>query len=212
MSWIVGHQDENINFSHITDNHICWLLGLEMQLLFLFCRYINKVSFGYQWIIVSCLNYLHPFVRYNKWDESEAAALSLVSEACYYLDIYPKAVCDGMVHKVGSRLFHILSISNVNIVFFGHALILGWWIFRTAWQVVTSVGWCWDHHVHMEHQDKLTGVWTYLIWTMFHPTILLMFQPMLITHPRSFICPIFMSKWIIAEVHNITWYLTFQNI
>ena len=51
--------------------------------------------------------------RYSYWGESEDIALDAVVDACYYLDLYPKEVCRGMVDNVGSRLFYILKMSNV---------------------------------------------------------------------------------------------------
>ena len=53
--------------------------------------------------------------RYSKWNENQEYALELVIDACYYLDIYPRPVCQGMVNNVGARLFKIIKLSNVII-------------------------------------------------------------------------------------------------
>ena len=50
---------------------------------------------------------------YSWYGQSEEVALRLVAEACTYLYIYPEPVCRGMVTSVGSRLFSILRLSNV---------------------------------------------------------------------------------------------------
>ena len=79
-----------------------------MQFLFNCVKYSHQVGLNY-------IKFLErkSYFRYSYWGESEDIALDAVVEACYYLDLYPKEVCRGMVDNVGSRLFHILKMSNV---------------------------------------------------------------------------------------------------
>ena len=71
---------------------------------------VVNVCSGWSWKCSFCWWASDAIIKYNRMGKSEQFALSVVSDACEVLRIYPRPVCQGMVTNVGARLFSILRL------------------------------------------------------------------------------------------------------